>query len=198
MSAATELLAPWQGVAAKADAHFARIAAAFTDEISCREGCHDCCAPGLSVMLVEALAISAALASLPPALRLPIQQRARAVGRRCALLVDGRCAVYAARPLICRTHGLPVLEPSAGGDAPAAIRCCRLNFAAQDADRGPGGFPAAAILDGERLTAALVVADALVRQTLGVEQPLRVALRDLAREGVGALPPSLRRRLSGS
>lgn len=28
----------------------------------------------------------------------------------CPLLIDGRCAVYAHRPLICRTHGLPHID----------------------------------------------------------------------------------------
>ena len=79
---------------------------------------------------VEAAPIRDALAELAvrdPPLRARVRQQADdpAHADRCALLVDGRCAVYDARPLICRSHGLPIaaepLATSGKPEAPLAI-----------------------------------------------------------------------------
>jgi hypothetical protein len=77
---------------------------------ACAPGCTACCHFPVGVRLGEALRLADALASAP---RLAAAVRADAaatattawgalVGRPCPLLVDGRCAVYDARPLPCR------------------------------------------------------------------------------------------------
>lgn len=98
---------------------------------------------------------------------------------RCVMLEDdGRCAVYASRPLVCRSQGLALAYPSdvvpveavraRAGDK--ALVWCPLNFTT----RPPTG---ADVLDAGRLDEALAV---LNRASVGTRDPLtRWALRDL-------------------
>jgi len=198
MTSFDELTAPYRQVVELADAFFERTQARHPGQMRCGDGCSLCCQQELEVLLVEAIVLLAALQ------REPASRRANLGGEHgCALLVDDRCALYAARPLICRTHGLPIRQGSptdlARQRAPAAastasISCCELNFLA--------GFPADAVLDGTRLHGALVIADAMVRRALGVDAPHRVSIRALVERGVDALDaldvlyPGLRRRLT--
>lgn len=98
---------------------------------------------------------------------------------RCVMLGDdGRCAVYAARPLVCRSQGLPLAYPSdlvpveavraRAGDR--ALVWCPLNFTT----RPPTGPD---LLDAGRLDEALAL---LNRAFVGEGDPLlRIDLRDL-------------------
>lgn len=73
---------------------------------------------------------------------------------RCPLLDEaGRCKVYAARPLICRSHGLPIqVGPSTQRDV------CPLNF--PDGPE-PAELPDADVLNVNSLNAILAVIDAV-------------------------------------
>lgn len=77
---------------------------------ACAAGCAACCRFPVGVRLGEALRLAVGLAEAP-ALAAAVRADAAAtaatpwaglVGRPCPLLVDGRCAVYDARPLPCR------------------------------------------------------------------------------------------------
>lgn len=84
-------------------------------------GCEDnCCRTRFHHhTLLEYLALQHALAALAPETRLPVMERAAAVcrhadggaagaeGSMCPLNMEGRCGVYALRPMICRLHGIP-------------------------------------------------------------------------------------------
>lgn len=93
----------------------------------------------MSVFAVEAAAIGEAVDALPETLRQRLAQQARDVlGMEardeptiCPMLVDDRCSIYAARPLICRTQGLPLLLETDDGEA--EVDFCPLNFTAEDA-----------------------------------------------------------------
>ena len=84
---------------AKVDAFFQSVRDRHGDDMQCGSGCSDCCHVRLSVTAVEAAAI-------------------RALGRRvmpnpdpekCAALDEhGRCQIYEARPIVCRSHGAPI------------------------------------------------------------------------------------------
>lgn len=119
----------YQDLRAKVDAQFDKLYQKHRAEISCAEGCHSCCAPDLSVTRVEADAIRAHLERRPELIE-SLRALAGANphrGQRCSLLdAEGRCSIYEARPLICRSHGAPVLvkidEKREGIDA------CELNF----------------------------------------------------------------------
>jgi Fe-S-cluster containining protein len=81
----------------------------------------------------------------------------------CAFLAGGLCGLYRFRPLICRTHGLPVafLNDAAPSDAASPpevnVSFCPKNFAAVDPDGFEFGPDNTLDLDG--LNAELAEAD---------------------------------------
>jgi Fe-S-cluster containining protein len=117
----------------------ARLSSQYARHLVCRSGCSGCCHHHLSVFAVEAAAIGEAVDALPETLRQRLAQQARDVlGMEardeptiCPMLVDDRCSIYAARPLICRTQGLPLLLETDDGEA--EVDFCPLNFTAEDA-----------------------------------------------------------------
>jgi Fe-S-cluster containining protein len=161
---------------ARVDAHFAAAVTATPTAFACRAGCESCCHQRFGVFEVEAAPIRAALRALAttsPARRERVRHQADdpADASRCALLVHGRCAVYEARPLICRTHGLPVAVPSAQDNAKMRVDHCPLNFR----DQTP---PRASILALAAINEPLAVLAALWSPS----SP-RIKLADLARAG---------------
>lgn len=126
---------------ARVDAHFDQALARTPAAFQCAAGCDACCHVRIGVFAVEADPIRRALAGLAtrdPALRRRVRDQADDPTHqdRCALLVDGRCAVYAERPLICRSHGLPIAVPDPT-DASGKLRLdhCPLNFQNQSPPR---------------------------------------------------------------
>lgn len=115
---------------------FARRAA----DVLCGPGCSACCEAHLSVSAIEALAVAEQLDSLPADRRAELARRSTREEEgdpRCVMLDDdGLCAIYPARPLVCRTQGLPLLYPPGFVPAEAVlgrtpkgeITACPLNF----------------------------------------------------------------------
>jgi Fe-S-cluster containining protein len=118
-------------------------------KIRCATGCTDCCHHLFSITEIEAAEISRAVKRLPADVRPPLIQQAKMYERArreimlrhgyiqargnlpspetrlaCPALVDGRCAVYDSRPLICRKYGMPVVDPT----QPGRPFACELNF----------------------------------------------------------------------
>ncbi len=87
---------------AEVDARASALAEHHGERLVCRRGCFDCCVDGITVFEVEAERIRSGAASLlataephPPG--------------RCAFLgSEGECRIYALRPYVCRTQGLPL------------------------------------------------------------------------------------------
>lgn len=134
------------------------------EHLACRVGCDSCCRH-LSLFWVEAVALAWALKQADPALAETIRQQARHAtpDGPCPLLLGGRCLLYAARPLICRTHGLPLLLER---DGERRIDYCPLNF--QQATTLPPG----ALVNLETLNATLAAVNALfVRELFGAAGP---------------------------
>lgn len=174
------LLDNYQALVARVDELCRQIGSGWGAHIVCRQGCDSCCRH-LNLFPVEAAALAAALHQLPGETVAAVQQRARSatVDDPCPLLVAGSCQLYAARPLICRTHGLPLLFK--GDDGPR-VDYCPLNFA------GVATLPAAAIIDLERLNSALVAINQLyLRESQGEATPaserIAIAAALLLREG---------------
>ena len=105
----------------RVDAHFVDAAAKAGEAMRCARGCDTCCRVDLSVFEVEAAPIREALAALPSALRETVRAQAGQT-EHCAMLVEGSCAVYEQRPLICRSHGVAVQLDD------GAVDHCPLNF----------------------------------------------------------------------
>jgi hypothetical protein len=143
-------------LAARVDAFFAKVLGRHRAEMACAPGCDACCHVRPTVTLVEADAVRAHLATLSAEERARIAARAAEPREdRCAALEDdGRCAVYAARPLVCRSHGVPVRLRDAR--SLPVVSACEKNFVA----RGPAAADADCILDQETLSTVLAAVDA--------------------------------------
>ncbi len=124
-----------------------RITADYAERLACREGCDDCCRH-ITLFPVEAVALASALGGLPPAEVSRIRERAASAvnAEPCPLLEEGRCLLYAARPVICRTHGFPLVFERKGDKV---IDFCTKNFS------GIKTFPASFVIDLDLLNATL-------------------------------------------
>ena len=92
--------------------------------LQCRRGCTDCCVDDLTVHPIEAHRIRSYHAQL-------LQTGTpHAVGRCAFLDAEGSCRIYAHRPYVCRTQGLPLLwftETEDGEDIVEERDICPLN-----------------------------------------------------------------------
>lgn len=179
-----ELAATLVQLRRRVDAHFDAALARSPRAFQCGPGCETCCHVRIGVFTVEAVPIRDALAHLEqinPALRARVRSQADDTTHadHCALLVDGRCTVYDVRPLICRSHGLPIAAAESGDPAAGLhVDHCPLNF------RGEAP-PRASILRLDAVNQPLSVLamlwaddDAASRSPT---QPSRIDLADLAR-----------------
>lgn len=104
------------------DNFFEAVQQEFRPHIQCAKGCASCCILE-TVVPLEAFVIASYLKTAPPIVspaREPLDQT-------CVFLHNSECAIYPVRPIICRTHGLPILYPERN-----EVDACPLNF--QNAD----------------------------------------------------------------
>ncbi len=129
------------------DEESARLTALHGDEIACREGCTACCV-NLAVFPVEFFAILREMErdGVDPS-EIPFDESAP-----CGFLHEGLCRIYRYRPIICRTHGLPILYlDDTGGALKWEVSFCERNFTGP----GPHEFTDETVLDIEELNAEL-------------------------------------------
>lgn len=99
----------------------------FPDEIRCGKGCTDCCNAIFDLSYIESSYLLVLFKTLPPDIRGEILARCPSAAQqwqkifnskadpstariRCPLLSDqGLCHCYAARPVNCRTYGVPTV-----------------------------------------------------------------------------------------
>lgn len=129
----------------KVDHHAQKVMLDQAAHFACRRGCDACCQTERTVSDVEFGALAQAVAALPAAERARLGE-----GPGCPLLVDGACGVYADRPLICRSHGLPLVMDG-------QLDVCPLNFE----DAPLTALPLDQVLNVDSVTAVLVAVNAL-------------------------------------
>ncbi|MCP4628061.1 MAG: YkgJ family cysteine cluster protein [bacterium] len=136
-------------------------------QLVCRRGCSDCCRLERNLMPVEFHYLRQQVTT---------DLRQRLTDRRktdcCPLLDKNDCLLYEHRPVICRTHGLPLLiteQKSTWRD------CCPKNFTTVCLD----DLPREGLLDLERLNTLLVGINTLFCDQTGVDQGLRLSLAQL-------------------
>jgi Fe-S-cluster containining protein len=123
-----------------------RIRRKYSVHIACHKGCA-CGCRNLSIWPIEALSLSGALQDLPLPVIATIRKRAAAASFwDCPLLQEGACSLYAFRPIICRTHGYPLLTHYQGEPS---IGYCRHNF------KSISSIPADAIIDLDKINGTL-------------------------------------------
>lgn len=153
MNNVPELLENYQLLVRKVDDLCGRIVSDFAGEIACSRGCDSCCRH-ISIFWVEAVSMAQALGDLPIDQSEFVRGRARSAtaGEACPLLHRGACLLYDRRPIICRTHGLPILT---GETSPRTIDFCPRNFQRLES------IPGSAVIDLDRLNDTLAAVNAL-------------------------------------
>jgi Fe-S-cluster containining protein len=117
-------------------------------DITCHSGCMACCT-NLTVFPVEFFAIQEDLKKTRTIQRASFFNESAPCG---FLNEEGLCRIYPFRPIICRTHGLPILFLNDSQEDPAwEVSFCELNF------RNKTGieFPDDTLLDIETINAEL-------------------------------------------
>ncbi len=116
-----------------ADINCMRLSKMHVRQITCKKGCSSCCV-NLSVFPVEFEAIKKemALDGFDPA-SIVFDENAT-----CGFLKDDLCQIYKYRPVICRTHGLPIafLNEDNPDEIFKEVSFCDLNFNDFDDDEG--------------------------------------------------------------
>lgn len=114
---------------------FSKVFHKYPQSFSCKEGCSKCCYVDLSVFEVEATKIVNWFSMLSPIRQSELKalwqnhlfkEGDNANGEKnlsCAFLIDEKCSIYEARPLICRTQGAPLYFQEMN-----KVDICPLNF----------------------------------------------------------------------
>lgn len=177
------MLARYAALVAKVDAFVERVESRYRDEMPCAAGCDRCCHVRLTITPVEAAAIDAWASALAPDVRRALADAARRGAPdddRCAALDDsGRCRIYAARPLVCRSHGVPIRQRD-HRHLPV-IHSCELTFRT----RSPAEVTSDCVLDQELVSTTLGLIDRAFAAESGADTR-RVALREVL---IGLRPP---------
>ncbi|HEY5974196.1 MAG TPA: YkgJ family cysteine cluster protein [Geobacteraceae bacterium] len=175
----SSLLANYAALVTRVDQLCRTVTDRFAGAIACQAGCDRCCRH-LTLFPVEAYALLVAARELSPPDQARLRQRLKGPAiTDCPLLFDRRCLLYVTRPIICRTHGLPLLINIDGG---RRVDYCPDNF------QGLASLPGDAVIDLDRLNEALAAINALfvaaARQPpfdsgrLSMAEVLRRALRN--------------------
>lgn len=120
MTRPVEVLARYRELGDYCDALAQRVRDRFGAVWQCRAGCSGCCRLATVCGLEAVVLLRAGLDS-------GFSGQFESGGEQCCLLREERCLVYAHRPLICRTHGLPLVS---GALTEGEVDCCPLNLPA--------------------------------------------------------------------
>lgn len=135
----------------------------FPAMLQCGPGCTKCCIR-FSLLPLEAALVLAALAAT--------DFGGSDEAGRCVLLRDGLCAIYGARPLICRTQGLPLGYVDEEREA-VEVSACDLNFA----DDYAFGYDELLLMD--RFNTRLAELNGEYCEAAGLNPRQRIAIADL-------------------
>jgi Fe-S-cluster containining protein len=178
----------YENLLARVDVTGAEIAKRRAADLECRKGCTMCCNVQLALSPVEADSVRLTLAALDTGARERIRARAEALPddapheATCVMLEeDGACAIYSARPIVCRTQGHALLHRK--GPLPAGaiygtakhgdITWCPLNYT-------EGKPKSEDVLQAGIVDAALAQVNQRADEARALE---RTAMSDLALEG---------------
>ncbi|MFO7810150.1 MAG: YkgJ family cysteine cluster protein [Candidatus Delongbacteria bacterium] len=135
-------------------------------QIRCKKDCSRCCME-TSVLPIEFFSILSMLKNenIKPDM----------TNEKCSFLKDSRCQIYELRPLICRTHGLPLAYGKDVDPLSKNISYCELNFTKEIPE-----FNSDNTLDMDEINIELVRLNEKFLKSYDGELPERMALADLA------------------
>ncbi len=140
------LITQYQTLCQYCDDAFAAAFHAHRAHMHCVKGCASCCILKTVVPLEAYVIASYVQSSLSFGAVFSTNHPERG-GERCVLLDRDTCSIYPVRPIICRTHGIPMLYPDSEG-----IDVCPLNFLESDLN----SFETELLLDAEVITENLI------------------------------------------
>jgi Fe-S-cluster containining protein len=168
----SHVLENYRQLIARVDALCSAITASLREQITCSPGCSSCCT-AITVFPVEAAAMREALESLPDQQEEEIRRHIseHAGDERCPLLHHHRCLLYDARPIICRTHGLPVVYTANGR---RNSDCCPLNLSETES------VPGSSVVDIDKLNTLLVAVNSIyLSQSDSTESSERLSIAEV-------------------
>ena len=157
-----EPFSQYESLLSRIDDFCARLRQLHGSHIACAPGCAACCRQLLELLPVEFyhLQAQACAASLP---------EPEATDGVCPLLNNETCLLYAHRPVICRTHGMPLLVEENGLQR---VDCCPENFK----DGSPGNLSGDRLLHLERVNLLLVSINHIFCASRGIAAAQRISL----------------------
>ena len=105
----------------KIDSLAARLEEMHHNHLSCKMGCDLCCMD-YSIFPIEFYSIKKALKNK----NIQLNIADKTDNSSCVFLKDHKCTIYNERPIICRTHGLPLLYMNE--ESEWELSACELNF----------------------------------------------------------------------
>lgn len=132
---------------------------------ACPPGCAVCCRPDLALFPVEAFRLRRAFLALPAETKSRVRSGRGSAGSFCSLLVEAGCVLYAERPVLCRTHGVPFFVRAEGeGDSWEVHGGCEVHdrFASLFAEKAAR----VSLLDLDRVNEALAAVNVNFLQKL--------------------------------
>lgn len=188
----TDAYSQYQHLVARVDAFGAAIQQRYPTQLTCHAGCDGCCYQELSVFVVEAHHLAQAVAALPVEARARLATRLQAAPdpwqvldtpQPCVLLEEGRCQLYAHRPLICRIHGFPIASQMIERPDGLDRDCCPLNFTTLPLH----DIAAQAVYNLDLVNQTLAAINHLFQQARGLPEA-RVSLRQALVTALAACP----------
>jgi hypothetical protein len=167
---------------------FARFRHKHADKMKCARGCAKCCRVHLNVFPIEAERILQWWRSRSLEERNILAQLwkddlgSQAEHLKCTFLVNDCCSVYDARPVICRSQGLPLkvksLVETDSDSENFELSLCELNFVENDSIPDVGEW-----MDLERLNTLLAIAQQQSSE-------ISTEISDIAKREQGRVPLS--------
>ncbi len=170
-----KLLSNYRALRQRVDDHVTKVTDTYAKTIVCKKGCDACC-KFLNLFPVEAFAISLAFSRLDQKDREKILKGLENDENEqvCPLLKKNECILYPHRPVICRTHGFPILLEKEGEKL---VDFCPENF------KGVESLTSDAMLDLEQLNKVLTAVNAHFLKSIETDTPLpeRISMSDAIR-----------------
>ncbi len=158
----SDLLVNYRALVKKIDDHILHLEKSYPDDIACKKGCDDCC-KSLTLFPVEAFCLSFAFVKASKSSQDQVIQKIENQDGTCPLLINNSCALYQARPIICRTHGYPITMKK---DTKIQIDFCPKNF------KKTATFPKEVLLSLEQLNATLIAINQYFLESIETDDPL--------------------------
>ena len=172
---AEEIFLNYQALLNKVDEFSSQIIRKYQNHIRCGYGCSDCCQQNLNLLPLEYFFLREGFDLLHEPIKKNVRSRAaQGLGdfSSCLLLDQGACLLYERRPIVCRTHGLPLFISE--GDN-ARRDCCPKNFTAYCLDL----LPQTDFLHLDRLNILLITVNRVFASQMRIEAGVRLALNNL-------------------